>query len=226
MVGGLVVFAISLVYCAVVIVRRFSTVVDGSSVTATPVIINVVLLTAFAAHHSLFARTGLKARIARIVPPDLERTLYVWIASLLFIATLWWWQVVPCVFWHVQGPASWLLYAAHVSGGVIALATAPYVDVLELAGLRGTIAAAPRPIAAPIDRGPYAFVRHPLYLAWVLGMWPAPLMTGTRFLFALLTTVFLLVAIPFEERDLRRTFGAAYDKYAAKVRYRIVPGVY
>jgi protein-S-isoprenylcysteine O-methyltransferase Ste14 len=72
----------------------------------------------------------------------------------------------------------------------------------------------------------YRLVRHPIYFAWVLMVWPAPVMTGTRLCFAVLSTLYLAVAIPFEERTLRRTFGPAYDGYATRVRWRMVPFLY
>jgi len=95
------------------------------------------------------------------------------------------------------------------------------IDPLELAGLR------PAPAnATPTRRGPYAHVRHPIYLGWILLVCSAPLMTGDRFLFAFLTTTYIAVAIPWEERDLRRAFGDSYERYAQRVRWRLVPGVY
>jgi protein-S-isoprenylcysteine O-methyltransferase Ste14 len=55
---------------------------------------------------------------------------------------------------------------------------------------------------------------------------PAPDMNATRFVFAITSTVYLLVAIPYEERDLRRTFGDAYSNYSKKVRWKLIPGLH
>ena len=72
----------------------------------------------------------------------------------------------------------------------------------------------------------YGLVRHPIYFAWLLMVWPAPVMTGSRLTFAALTTLYLVVAIPLEERSLRKAFGPAYDHYRRRVRWRMLPGVY
>jgi hypothetical protein len=64
------------------------------------------------------------------------------------------------------------------------------------------------------EHGPYGLVRHPIYLGWIFMVWPAPVMNGTRLAFAAISTVYLIVAIPFEERDLGRTFGPAYRHYS------------
>jgi protein-S-isoprenylcysteine O-methyltransferase Ste14 len=69
-------------------------------------------------------------------------------------------------------------------------------------------------------------VRHPIYLGWLQLVWPVWVMTGSRFVFAVTSSLYLVLAIPIEERELRRTLGAAYDTYARRVRWRMVPFVY
>jgi protein-S-isoprenylcysteine O-methyltransferase Ste14 len=74
--------------------------------------------------------------------------------------------------------------------------------------------------------GLYGLVRHPIYFGWALMVWATPVMTGTRLAFAAISTLYLVAAIPFEERSLRALFGAGYDAYARKVRWKMLPGVY
>jgi protein-S-isoprenylcysteine O-methyltransferase Ste14 len=74
--------------------------------------------------------------------------------------------------------------------------------------------------------GPYRFVRHPLYSGWLLMTFGAAHMTGDRLIFAGISALYLLIAMPLEERSLRRSFVEAYADYARMVRYRIVPYVY
>jgi protein-S-isoprenylcysteine O-methyltransferase Ste14 len=178
----------------------------------------------FAVHHSVFARKKVREWVASVVTADLERSVYVWTASLLLLGVVWWWQPVPGVAWAASGPLAGLLVAIQCSGVVVTLIAAAEVGLLRLSGLR------------PDDRqdtlpplkstGLYGFVRHPIYFAWVLMVWPTPLMTGSRLTFAILTTAYLVVAVPFEERSLRQTFGRAYDDYRARVRWRMLPGLY
>ncbi len=75
-------------------------------------------------------------------------------------------------------------------------------------------------------RGLYAFVRHPLYFAWTLFVFGAPTMTGTRASFAIVSTAYLMIAIPWEERGLVATFGQQYEDYRRRVKTRMIPWVY
>jgi protein-S-isoprenylcysteine O-methyltransferase Ste14 len=75
-------------------------------------------------------------------------------------------------------------------------------------------------------RGPYRWVRHPIYLGWVLVVFGAPAMTTGRLLFAAVSTIYLVVAIPLEERSLAVEFGTAYSAYQRQVRWRLIPGVW
>ena len=74
--------------------------------------------------------------------------------------------------------------------------------------------------------GPYGWVRHPIYLGWVMIVFAMPTMTMTRMVFAAVSTAYIVIAIPFEERSLRRASGGTYDRYLKRVRWKLVPGVY
>jgi protein-S-isoprenylcysteine O-methyltransferase Ste14 len=222
-------FAIAVLYGVWAYAGRFGVPADTVADPWASIGVNIALFLAFGLHHSLFARTGLKARLASAIPAQLERTTYVWIASLLFFLLMSLWQPVPGILWHVGTPAIWLFRGVQIAGAVFLLWAGRRMDVADLAGIR-------KPFQQPLpesserteltDRGPYGIVRHPLYLAIVWLLWTVPVMTNTRLLFAVLNTAYLFVAIPLEERDLRRHFGASYDRYATRVRYRLLPGIY
>jgi len=216
-------FAASLLYFLYAYFVRFGRGVEtGDAVRALAV--NTALFGAFALHHSVFARAPAKRAAERRVGPPLERPLYVWISSLLFLLCCMAWQDVPGLVYRVPGalhPLGWLVQAA---GVWLTLRAARRLDVLDLSGIRQ--AAGERP-ALPLQfRGAYALVRHPIYLAWALIVFGAPHMTATRFSFAALSTLYLIVAIPLEERSLVREFGGAYRDYQRRVRWRMIPGVY
>jgi hypothetical protein len=59
----------------------------------------------------------------------------------------------------------------------------------------------------------YKYVRHPLYLGFMIAFWATPLMTAAHLFFAFMTTAYMLVAIQFEENDLVKHFGAKYQDY-------------
>jgi protein-S-isoprenylcysteine O-methyltransferase Ste14 len=192
----------------------------------TAVLFNVTLFSAFALHHSVFARTGVKNIISASVSEALERVVYVWISSLLFVLTLWAWMPVPGTVWETSGPVSWILSAGQLAGVILTLVAASALDPLELAGVRQAFGLPLKSDRSLTTAGAYGIVRHPIYLGWVLLVWSVPVMTGSRFVFAAISTLYLVLAVPFEERQLRRSFGEPYDAYARVVRWRMIPGVY
>ena len=195
---------------------------DGSA--TRDAIFNVVLFTVFALHHSIMARTGAKAWLTRTIPADLERSVYVWIASLLFLAVCWMWQPLPGMIWQVHGTAFIIvLYLAQAFGIAITLRAAQIVGVWELAGV--TQPDLTRPVEFKAD-GPFSLVRHPIYLGWVLMVFAAPEMTASRLLFAVISTLYLIAAIPFEERSLLEHFPDKYRAYQKQMRWRLIPFVW
>lgn len=227
--GGGLLFAGSLLYFT----WQYAAGFDAPAATGDwvfPVAINVLLFSIFAMHHSLFARSGFKNRLTRVIPAAFERSTYVWIASVLFIAVCAAWQPVPGVLWNLDGGAGLALRITQLVAVVFTVASARHLDILDLSGIRAALALpSSRPPDQKMtldDRGPYGLVRHPIYLGWILMVWPAPFMNGTRLVFAAVSTFYLVAAIPFEERDLYRTFGPAYGQYANRVRFKILPGIY
>lgn len=188
--------------------------------------IDVALYTGFALHHSLFARTGLRARVARAVSPELERPAYVWIASLLLIGLCLCWQPVHGDAWAVRGTARVAIGGLQLLGLWIVLRASRALDLRDLVGLPSRQAASGIN-GSPLDTaGPYGVIRHPLYAGCLLLVLATPEMTMTRLVFAVLTAVYIVLAIPFEERTLSATSGAAYRDYSRSVRWRLVPGIY
>lgn len=219
-------FAASLAYCGWFIAATLQRPAAPLSAAATTraVVIDVLLFGLFAAHHSLAARLHLKRRIARWTGPGLERSLYVWLASGLLGLTCACWQRIPGTLYRTSGAAAALLTVAELAGVWLTIASARVMDPLELAGIRQMR----RQTAPDVLRivGPYHLVRHPLYLGWMLIVFAAPVMTGSRLLFAVVSSGYLLLAIPWEERALMRTFGEEYRRYREKVRWRVIPSVY
>lgn len=190
-----------------------------------PVIFNLGLVSIFALHHSLFARTRMKALLAALWPERLLRSLYVWIASVLLVLVCLFWRTIGGEVYHA--PQSWLTIVhalAQLTGVWLIARSVRAIDALELAGIRPA-----RPVSAADTlqvSGPYRLVRHPLYLGWILIVFGAAHLTGDRVAFAAMTTLYLLVAIPWEERSLEEAFGAAYVRYKERVPWRVLPFVY
>jgi protein-S-isoprenylcysteine O-methyltransferase Ste14 len=219
-IGGAIVFAAALAVGAWRFVALGTAPPDGPLLTG--LLVNTALFGIFALHHSVLARDGMKAAMARLVSPPLERSTYVWVASVLFIVACLAWRPIAGVVYRIPPPGAWLIGAVQLLGGILTLDAARRIDVRVLAGLRPE----PAQDGQLVARGTYRVVRHPIYLGWVLLVWAAPDMTMGRLVFAIISTSYLVVAVPFEERSLRRRFGPSYDDYRRQVRWRIVPGLY
>jgi protein-S-isoprenylcysteine O-methyltransferase Ste14 len=224
--AGGTVFAGSLLYFLYSYLFRFYAAPRPRS-ALLPVTFDVALFSIFALHHSMFARGPVKAWLTRFVPAPLERSVYVWIASLLFIGVCAAWQLVPGDVYTLAGPWRAAAYLVQLAAIVMTGRASAALDVLDLAGIRNVGRA--RPQSGPTTlrtSGLFGFVRHPLYFAWTLFVFATPDMTGTRLVFAVVSCAYVVVAIPWEERALVATFGTAYHAYRTRVRWRMIPFVF
>lgn len=227
--AGAAAFVASLGYFAYTYGVRLDRADTGSTPLARGLAVNTGLFAVFALHHSLLARSGAKHWLARHLPDGLERTTYVWIASILFALTCSCWQPLPGDVYRTDGLARAACFAVQAAGIVLFVRGGAVLDLRELAGLR-QIVASPQGTGDPVldlrVRGPYRHLRHPLYAGLILVLLGTPDMTFSRFWFALLGTTYIVAAIPWEERDMAARFGARYERYRAQVPWRLVPGVY
>jgi protein-S-isoprenylcysteine O-methyltransferase Ste14 len=215
--GGLFVASLSLCAWTYLVVLGRSAPAAGWR----PMAVNAALITVFALHHSLFARDRLKAWLTRSIPASLLRSVYVWVASLLLMLVCALWRPIGGELYRVTGFAAVALAAVQLAGVWITARGVARIDPLELAGIRPASASQGLQVT-----GPFRWVRHPLYLGWVLMVFGAAHMTGDRLAFAVITTIYLVVAIPWEERSLLKIFGEEYTRYMRNVTWRMIPFIY
>jgi protein-S-isoprenylcysteine O-methyltransferase Ste14 len=236
--GGAFLFAVGLAAGPWLFLVRLSPDASATPMTAGGAAHNVLLFTVFALHHSIMARSRAKQWLMARVPACLERSLYVWVASALFLLVCFAWQPSRGVAWRLPETVAWAGVAAQLSGLLLTALGARILDIWDLAGVRQVLEraspvgarAATLPESEPLDmlttRGPFGLVRHPIYLGWLLLVWPTPVMTSGRLLFTAVSTIYLVIAIPLEERSLVAHHADTYRSYQKQVRWRLIPGIW
>lgn len=188
---------------------------------AEAVVINLLLLALFAVQHSVMARRQFKAWWTQFVPKPVERSTYVLLSSICLLLLFWLWRPMPAIVWEVEDPDLAATIATLSFGGwILVFASTFLINHFELFGLNQvTHHLMDRELPLPHFRTPlfYKFVRHPLYLGFIIAFWAAPVMTVGHLLFASVTTIYILIGISLEERDLIEVFGDQYRQYRERV---------
>ena len=190
--------------------------------------IDLALLAAFAIQHSGMARPAFKTWWTKIVPPAAERSAYVLLSSLCMIVLFMFWQPIGGVIW--EAPEGWQRMAViglNLFGWLFLLYATFLINHFDLFGLTQVWRRlADQPYGEPTFRTPslYRLMRHPIYVGWLIIFWSAPTMTVAHLVFAVVTTLYILVAIQLEEHDLIRQFGKDYTDYKKRTPM-LVPGL-
>lgn len=185
------------------------------------ILINLALLAMFAIQHSVMARPSFKRLWTLFVPAPMERSTYVLFSSLALVSLFVLWQPMGGVIWSAQSElARVILLALGGLGWLIVLLATFLINHFDLFGLRQVWLFArgrdyfPLRFQTPML---YRFVRHPLYVGWLMAFWFTPTMTVAHLVFAATTTAYILVAIQFEERNLIQEHGENYRAYRRRV---------
>lgn len=194
---------------------------EPAASTGAAIAVNVLMLGAFAIQHTVMARLTFKAWWTRFVPDHLERSTFVLFATTILAVTAWQWRPLPEVIWQVQNPVgAALLSVMSLAGWGIVLVSTFLIDHFELFGLKQTLSyATGKPVQYPEfkERLFYRWVRHPLMAGFLIAFWFTPVMTQGHLLFAVVTTVYILIGVKIEERTLMHLHGERYEDYRQRV---------
>lgn len=205
--------------------------VDGpvsSMTTGGAVIVDLALIALFGVQHSVMARPGFKRAWTKIVPPPIERSVYVLLASIALIVMFLFWQPIDSTVWSVENPIGYnILFGLFWVGFGIVLVSTFLINHFELFGLQQAwFHGRDRQVKAPQLREPslYRLVRHPMMLGFFIAFWATPEMSGGHLLLAAAMSAYILIALHYEERDLVGLFGPDYENYRTRVGM-LIPGI-
>jgi protein-S-isoprenylcysteine O-methyltransferase Ste14 len=188
--------------------------------------VNCGLLTLFAVQHSVMARPWFKRAWTKFVPEPIERSTYVLFSSIAMILLFWKWEPIGGVIWSIEQPgARYLVLGFYALGWAILLLATFLINHFDLFGLRQVwLYLLGKPYTQLQFNTPllYKYVRHPLYVGWLMIFWSAPVMTSAHLLFAVATTAYILLAIQWEEHDLIQ-MHPEYAEYRRRVPM-LIPG--
>lgn len=181
---------------------------------------DAALLAVFAIQHSVMARPAFKRWWTQIIPKAAERSTYILLASVALIALYKYWEPIGGVVWSVQSPGGRaVLYVLFALGWALVFLSSFLINHFDLFGLRQVWLQLRGRRYTPVDFGMpvlYRIVRHPLYVGLLLAFWSAPTMTLTHLVFAIATTIYILIGIQLEEHDLV-TEHPEYAQYRKRV---------
>lgn len=204
----------------VVVIKSIDSGVEGSMLMS--IIVNMVLLSIFALQHSLMARPAFKSMWRKVIPKSIERTTYVLLSSVALILICAFWKPMLGSVWDVSGTlvGDSLLFIFW-AGWAIVLSSTFMIDHFDLFGLRQVYSHLKErqdSHAGFQKRVLYRFVRHPIMTGFIIAFWATPVMTTGHLLFAVVTTVYIVIAVKhFEEKDLVAEIGEEYANYQKEV---------
>lgn len=177
----------------------------------------------FFVQHSVMIRRGFRSRFASILPPLYHGIVFTIASGIVLAGIMVVWQPSTIALYELHGVSRLLFRAVFFLGlagclwSAYTLRSARSCDPFGLAAAsehsRGGQSLPPQLVV----RGPYAYVRHPVYLMVILLMWSSPDMTTDRLLFNFLWTLWIYVGATLEDADMRADFGEAYREYRKKV---------
>ena len=185
-----------------------------------PLIVNLALIGLFGLQHSLMARPWFKEQWTRFVPEPIERSTYVLFASLALVVLMWGWQPLPGVVWEIGGILAPVLWVVYLGGWVFMFAATEMIDGNHLMGLRQVMDYRDGRDPEPIDfqtPAAYRYIRHPIMTGFLVAFWVTPRMTVGHLAFAAGMTIYILVGVTLEQRDLAALFGDRYRRYQSAV---------
>ena len=181
---------------------------------------DIFLCLLFFGQHSIMARKPVRLWLARYLPTQYIGAVYAIASGVAVLVLVVLWQessyvlASPRSFVRLILRAVFVLAIAGVGWTIWALGFFVNFRLQSLMDDLRVKRSEPTPV---VQRGPYRWVRHPLYLSSLLMIWSFPDLTLDRLMFDLVFTAWVILAILLEERELVVAYGVSYRSYHSYV---------
>lgn len=196
------------------------TIIDLHLSERSALLIDALLSIIFFLQHSILVRPGIKRWFANFMPEEYYSAFYAVTSGIFLLPVLIFWQKTPILLASADGFMDWVirgLFLICLAGFFWGGNSLGSVDMLGAKRLMRSISNRPEKPQQIMAKGPYRWVRHPLYLFLIVLIWSYPDLYLDRLLFNILWTAWIVVATYLEDRDLHREFGRQYDEYSSRV---------
>ena len=187
---------------------------------AQAIFINGLLMILFGIQHSVMARPQFKQGWLKFIPAPIERSTYVLIASLFLILLCWLWQPLPNKVWEVENPIGYgVLIGLFCFGWLFSVFATFLIDPSDLSGLRQVYQYLHDKPYTPVPFqvvSVYKYIRHPIMLGTMIGLWATPTMSVGHLMLAIGFSLYIFIGIRLEEKDMRDIHGEFYKQYQQK----------
>jgi protein-S-isoprenylcysteine O-methyltransferase Ste14 len=185
-------------------------------------LVNALLLSVLVIQHSIMARPAFKKRVEKVITPAIERSTFVLLTSLILLLIFWQWQPIKQVVWNAENEiVALILTGVFYFGWLVVFFSTFMINHFELFGLKQIYDnlknKQPQSTTLQVNFF-YKIVRHPIMLGFIIAFWATPVMTVGHLIFAISTTIYIIIAVKYlEEKDLRDSIGKEYEEYQKKV---------
>ena len=189
--------------------------------TVVAVLLNICLIVLFALQHTVMARRPFKQKLLAYIPEPVERSTFVLASGLVMSLAVWCWQPLPGIVWSVENvDLKVMLYTLFAAGWAYLVLATLVTNHFELFGLRQAFLyfrGIPYTPVSFVRKWMYTYSRHPMMLGILVGMWCIPEMSASHFILSSLLSLYIVIGVYFEERDLIRNFGDTYKEYRKEI---------
>ena len=196
------------------------TIIDLGLYDRDALLIDASLSIIFFLQHSIMVRRGFKQWLGKFMPDIYHNAFYGLTSVIALLLVLVFWQKSPTIVAHADGIIFWLLRALFclcLAGFFWGVKSLGSFDALGVKPLMRYISNRQGKSQQIMAKGPYRWVRHPLYLFMIFLIWSCPVLSLDRLIFNIMWTFWIVIGTYLEDRDLHREFGSQYIEYSSRV---------